>query len=381
MNIELFDYDYPREQIATEPKAQRDQSRLLILDRKTGERSHEKFSDVLKHLNSGDCLAVNDTRVLPARLEGTKQGTGGRAEILLSKRKNIHQWEALIRPSRIKEGSVIEFGEPQYTARVEGRVNGNGSWWVTLSDALSKDLLDKGNIPLPPYMKRVAQDADSEWYQTVYAKNMGSIAAPTAGLHFTDELMKKLKEKGIKLVKLTLSGQSGSGENVIIKKDGTRIKVLVSASSMKDSSGKITGGFAVIKNITKEKNIEKALEATTDIINSIIVQINKDGNVQLINQKGAEILGYQTPAQIVGKNWFENFLPKSIKAKVKKLSDQMLKGNVAINKGFENYVLTKSGKKLMVAWHGEVIKDTKGNIVGHLSAGKIKNDQSSKILR
>jgi PAS domain S-box-containing protein len=124
-------------------------------------------------------------------------------------------------------------------------------------------------------------------------------------------------------------------------------------------------------DMTERKMIEEEIKRTADMCNSIIVQINKIGKVELINEKGAEILGYKKPSQIIGKNWFDKFLPIKTRKKVKAFSDKMLSGKVKINKYFENTVLTKSGKEILIGWHGEIVKDKKGNIIGHLSAGKI----------
>ena len=192
MKLEEFDYNLPEELIAQTPIKQRDTSRLMVLDKKTGEISHKHFYDIIDYLNPGDTLVLNDTKVLPARLIGEKTNTKAVIEVLLLKNKENDTWETLVKPARrIHVGDVVSFG--------------GGLLKLTCTEVKDEGirLLDKlGTMPLPPYIHEKLEDKDR--YQTVYAKEVGSAAAPTAGLHFTEELLAKIEEKGINIVYLTL---------------------------------------------------------------------------------------------------------------------------------------------------------------------------------
>jgi S-adenosylmethionine:tRNA ribosyltransferase-isomerase len=203
MKTDLFDYRYPRSLIATQPCRPRDQSKLLVMHREKKRFEHRQFKDVMEYLKTGDCIVLNDTQVMPVRLEGKKKETGGRVGLLLSKERSSGVWEALIRPGRIKTGTIVELGTAPFNITVLDRMNGEGSWQVKLSRPLRKQLFQKGQAPLPPYMKRLPKAKDKEWYQTVYAQHPGSIAAPTAGLHFTQSLIQRLKRKGILFASVT----------------------------------------------------------------------------------------------------------------------------------------------------------------------------------
>ena len=200
-----FYYDLPEELIAQTPLLQRDHSRLLTLNRETGEINHEHFYDILEHLVPGDCLVINDTRVLPARLYGQKTGGGSAAvEVLLLENLEGDLWDCIVYPGRrLKEGATISFGDGQLTAIVEGvKPDGNRLIRFCYEGIFLEHLERLGTMPLPPYIKEKLQD--QERYQTVYSRNNGSAAAPTAGLHFTPELMKKLEDKGVEIVRVTL---------------------------------------------------------------------------------------------------------------------------------------------------------------------------------
>ena len=200
-----FYYDLPEELIAQTPLLQRDHSRLMTLDRKTGKVSHEHFYNIIDHLVPGDCLVINDTRVLPARLYGQKTGGGSAAvEVLLLENVEGDLWDCIVYPGRrLKEGATISFGDGQLTALVEGvKPDGNRLIRFAYEGIFLEHLERLGTMPLPPYIKEKLQD--QERYQTVYSRENGSAAAPTAGLHFTPELLEKIREKGVDIVRITL---------------------------------------------------------------------------------------------------------------------------------------------------------------------------------
>lgn len=200
-----FYYDLPEELIAQTPLLQRDHSRLMTLDRKTGQVSHEHFYNIVDHLVPGDCLVINDTRVLPARLYGQKTGGGSAAvEVLLLENVEGDLWDCIVYPGRrLKEGATISFGDGQLTAVVEGvKPDGNRLVRFSYKGIFLEHLERLGTMPLPPYIKEKLQD--QERYQTVYSRENGSAAAPTAGLHFTPELLEKIREKGVDIVRITL---------------------------------------------------------------------------------------------------------------------------------------------------------------------------------
>ena len=200
-----FYYDLPEELIAQTPLLQRDHSRLMTLDRKTGQVSHEHFYNIVDHLVPGDCLVINDTRVLPARLYGQKTGGGSAAvEVLLLENVEGDLWDCIVYPGRrLKEGATISFGDGQLTAVVEGvKPDGNRLIRFSYEGIFLEHLERLGTMPLPPYIKEKLQD--QERYQTVYSRENGSAAAPTAGLHFTPELLEKIREKGVDIVRITL---------------------------------------------------------------------------------------------------------------------------------------------------------------------------------
>lgn len=208
MQVEQFDYHLPEELIAQTPLTNRTESRLMTLDKHTGAVEHHSFSYLKTLLKAGDLLVVNDTRVIPARLFGVKADTGAKAEVLLLKALGEDRWEALIRPAkRFKKGSVIRFGDsgekPLLAATVEAEGEMGGRILHFTYEGIFNELLDRlGEMPLPPYIKE--QLPDKERYQTVYAKNEGSAAAPTAGLHFTSQFLEELQEQGVRLAAVTL---------------------------------------------------------------------------------------------------------------------------------------------------------------------------------
>ena len=203
MKTHDFYYDLPQELIAQTPLEQRDASRLMVLNRQTGEISHRHFHDILDYLNPGDCLVMNDSRVLPARLLGHRP-TGGVAEVLLLRDLGNKCWECLVKPGRkLQPGSTVIFGDGELTATVRD-VQEDGNRVVEFHyEGIFLEILERlGKMPLPPYIK--AELADQERYQTVYSREVGSAAAPTAGLHFTKELLEEIRAKGVKTAFVTL---------------------------------------------------------------------------------------------------------------------------------------------------------------------------------
>ncbi len=204
MKTSDFNFELPPELIAQDPLEDRSSSRLLVLDKETGERKHRVFRDILKFLRPGDCLVINDTRVIPARLMGVKKDTGAGIEFLLLKRKENDVWETLVKPGKkCRVGARVTFGEGELEAEVK-EVLPDGNRLVKFSyDGIFEEVLDRlGQMPLPPYITHKLKDKDR--YQTVYAKYDGSAAAPTAGLHFTKELLEQIQEMGVKIARVTL---------------------------------------------------------------------------------------------------------------------------------------------------------------------------------
>lgn len=204
MEVKDFHFDLPEELIAQEPIARRDMSRLLVLDKNSGEIWHRSFRDILEYMCKGDCLVLNNTRVIPARLFGVKKDSLGSIEFLLLNRKDKDIWEVILRPGKkAKPGAVFIFGEGELQGEILEVLEGGNRLVKFQYEGIFEEVLDRlGNIPLPPYIKK--QLEDKERYQTVYSKYEGSAAAPTAGLHFTEELLRKVSEAGIKTAFVTL---------------------------------------------------------------------------------------------------------------------------------------------------------------------------------
>ncbi|MDC7782495.1 tRNA preQ1(34) S-adenosylmethionine ribosyltransferase-isomerase QueA [Priestia megaterium] len=204
MKVDLFDFHLPEELIAQTPLEQRDASRLMVLNKETGSVKHHMFHDLLDYVQEGDCLVLNDTRVLPARLFGIKEDTGANIEVLLLKQTQGDTWETLVKPAkRVKEGTVISFGDGRLTAVCKETSDQGGRLLEFNYEGIFYEVLEQlGEMPLPPYIKERLDD--QERYQTVFAREQGSAAAPTAGLHFTEEMLEQLKEKGVHIAFLTL---------------------------------------------------------------------------------------------------------------------------------------------------------------------------------
>ncbi|MCR4782599.1 MAG: tRNA preQ1(34) S-adenosylmethionine ribosyltransferase-isomerase QueA [Lachnospiraceae bacterium] len=202
----LSDYDYylPEELIAQDPLEKRSDSRMMVLDRETGEYWHRHFYDILDYLEPGDCLVINNTKVIPARLLGAREGTGGKVEVLLLNRKSDTDWETLVKPGKkARVGDRLEFGDGLLKAEVMEVLPDGNRIIRFYFDGIFEEILDKlGQMPIPPYIHHQLKERDR--YNTVYAKYDGSAAAPTAGLHFTKELLQQVKEKGVDIAEVTL---------------------------------------------------------------------------------------------------------------------------------------------------------------------------------
>ncbi len=205
MNVTDFDYHLPEELIAQRPKQKRDDSRMMVVDRQSGQISHEHFYDILQYLKPMDCLVLNDSKVLPARIFGTKIGTGAKVEFLLIKRIKGDRWETMVRPGKkLKPGDRVSFGDVLIGEIIDYGPDGTRIVDFSYEGIFMEKLEQIGHMPLPPYIRREAGEGDKDRYQTVYCREEGSVAAPTAGLHFTKELLSRVEDVGIKIVYVTL---------------------------------------------------------------------------------------------------------------------------------------------------------------------------------
>ncbi len=218
MKVEDFDYNLPEELIAQTPLKKRDSSRLLVLDKNTGEIEHKHFKDIINYLNKGDTLVLNDTKVLPARLIGEKEETHAVIEVLLLKNIENDLWECLVKPARrIKEGTIVSFGNNKLKAKCVKVEDEGIRHFEFIYDGIFLEILESlGTMPLPPYIHEKLSDQSR--YQTVYAKETGSAAAPTAGLHFTKELLKEIESKGVNICYITLHVGLGTFRPVAVEK-------------------------------------------------------------------------------------------------------------------------------------------------------------------
>lgn len=263
MNVKDFYFDLPQELIAQDPLEDRASSRLLVLDRETGEVTHRKFRDILGYLNPGDCLVINDTKVIPARLIGSREGTNAKIEVLLLKRRENDIWETLVKPGKkAKPGTVICFGDGLLKGTVINVVE-EGNRLIQFSyDGIFEEILDRlGQMPLPPYITHQLQDKNR--YQTVYAKHEGSAAAPTAGLHFTKELLQEIEDKGVKLAHVTLHVGLGTFrpvkvENVLDHHMHSEFYMVEESEAEKINQTKRDGGRVICVGTTSCRTIESA---------------------------------------------------------------------------------------------------------------------------
>ena len=261
-----FYYELPEELIAQDPLEDRSSSRLLVLDRKSGAVSHHVFRKITEYLKEGDCLVINDTKVIPARLIGSKIGTGARIEVLLLKRKENNIWETLVKPGKkMKAGAKISFGDGLLTGEVIDIVE-EGNRLIRFSfEGIFEEILDQlGQMPLPPYITHQLQDKNR--YQTVYAKYEGSAAAPTAGLHFTEELFEKLKKKGVLVANVTLHVGLGTfrpvkAEEITEHTMHSEFYSVAPEEADKINAAKAAGGRIVCVGTTSCRTLESAVDS------------------------------------------------------------------------------------------------------------------------
>ena len=260
-----FYFDLPQELIAQDPLEDRSSSRLLVLDKETGEMEHRVFHDIVEYLHEGDCLVLNNTKVIPARLMGTKKDTGATIEVLLLKRRENDIWETLVKPGKkAKPGTVITFGEGLLTGTVVDIVD-EGNRLIQFSyEGIFEEVLDKlGEMPLPPYITHKLQDKNR--YQTVYAKYEGSAAAPTAGLHFTEELLAQVAAKGVKIAYVTLHVGLGTfrpvkEENVLEHHMHSEFYQVTPEAAKLINDTKAAGGRVICVGTTSCRTIESAAD-------------------------------------------------------------------------------------------------------------------------
>ena len=264
MKTSDFDYYLPEELIAQTPLKERDEARLLVLHKKTGEIEHKVFKDIIDYLNPGDALVINDTKVIPARIIGTKEDTGAVIELLLLKDHGEDTWECLSKPQkRLKEGTIISFGDGSLKAEVTKLDNDGITFVKLLYKGILLEILERlGTMPLPPYIHEKLEDGDM--YQTVYAKDYGSAAAPTAGLHFTEELLEKIKEKGIEIIPVTLHVGLGTFRPVMVEdvtnhKMHTESYILTSDSADKLNKVRERGNKIFVVGTTSTRVLETNL--------------------------------------------------------------------------------------------------------------------------
>lgn len=262
MNKSDFYYNLPEELIAQTPVEPRDHSRMLVYDRETGEIEHKHFYDIIDYLKAGDVLVINDTKVLPARIYGVKEGTGAKIEFLLHKRIRLDEWEVLVKPAKkATVGAVIRFSD-ELTATVTGYI-GEGLRTVRFSyDGVFEDILSRvGEMPLPHYIHERLSDGTR--YQTVYARESGSSAAPTAGLHFTPELLQKIKDKGVEIVKVLLHVGLGTfrpvkAENILDHKMHSEYYCVTPEAAAAVNKAKAEGRRVIAVGTTSVRTLESA---------------------------------------------------------------------------------------------------------------------------
>ena len=263
MNIKEFYYDLPEELIAQDPLTDRSSSRLLTLDRNSGAFSHHVFRDIVDFLNPGDCLVINNTKVIPARLMGEKEGTGAGIEVLLLKRKENDVWETLVKPGKkARPGARISFGNGLLVGEVIDVVEEGNRLIKFEYEGIFEEILDQlGQMPLPPYITHRLEDKNR--YQTVYAKHNGSAAAPTAGLHFTPELLEVIKAKGVKVAEVTLHVGLGTFrpvkvENILEHHMHSEFYMVEEEQAAMINETKKNGGRVICVGTTSCRTIESA---------------------------------------------------------------------------------------------------------------------------
>ncbi len=274
-----FYYDLPEELIAQDPLEKRDNSRLLVLDKKSGDREHRQFYNITEYLKKGDCLVINDTKVIPARLLGNKEDSGGAVEILLLSNKGGDVWEAIVRPGKkLRKGARVIFGDGLLRAGIISVLDDGNRLVKFEYEGIWEEILDKlGQMPLPPYITHALKDKDR--YQTVYAKYEGSAAAPTAGLHFTKELLDRVQDMGVNIACVTLHVGLGTfrpvkADNILEHHMHSEVyNVSKEAADMinetKKRGGRVicvgTTSCRTVESASDENGIVKASSASTDI--------------------------------------------------------------------------------------------------------------------
>lgn len=265
MKTQDFYYDLPEELIAQDPLEDRSSSRLLVLDKETGAVSHHVFKDIVGYLREGDCLVINDTKVIPARLIGLKVGTNAKIEILLLKRKSDNIWETLVKPGKkAKVGAKISFGDGLLIGEVVDIVEEGNRLIKFTYEGIFEEILDQlGQMPLPPYITHQLEDKNR--YQTVYAKHSGSAAAPTAGLHFTPELLEEIKKKGIDVASVTLHVGLGTFrpvkvEDITDHHMHSEFYQITEEAANKINHAKENGGRVICVGTTSCRTIESAAD-------------------------------------------------------------------------------------------------------------------------
>ena len=263
MDVKDFYFDLPQELIAQDPLEDRSSSRLLVLDKKSGEIEHHTFRDIVSYLKKGDCLVINDTKVIPARLFGVKEDTQAKIEVLLLKRKENDIWETLVKPGKkAKPGTVISFGDGLLKGTVVDVIE-DGNRLIQFSyEGIFEEILDQlGQMPLPPYITHQLKDKNR--YQTVYAKHEGSAAAPTAGLHFTKELLKEIEDMGVTIAHVTLHVGLGTFrpvkvDNVLDHHMHSEFYVVEEEEAKKVNDAKKNGGRVICVGTTSCRTVESA---------------------------------------------------------------------------------------------------------------------------
>lgn len=265
MKTSDFYFDLPEELIAQDPLEDRSASRLLVLNKETGEREHKIFKNIVDYLNPGDCLVLNNTKVIPARLLGVKEDTGAHVEVFLLKRLDNDNWETLVKPGKkLKPGARVDFGDGLLKCEIK-EVLEEGNRLVHFEyEGIFEEILDKlGEMPLPPYITHKLKDKDR--YQTVYAKYEGSAAAPTAGLHFTKDLLKEIEDKGVKIAYVTLHVGLGTFrpvkvENVLEHHMHTEFYQITKEAAETINSTKDNGGRVICVGTTSCRTVESAAD-------------------------------------------------------------------------------------------------------------------------
>ena len=265
MKRQDFYFELPEELIAQDPLEDRSSSRLLVLDKKTGAVSHHVFREITQYLHPGDCLVVNDTKVIPARLIGSKIGTDAKIEILLLKRKDDQVWETLVKPGKkAKPGARISFGDGLLVGEVLDVVDEGNRLVKFTYDGIFEEILDQlGQMPLPPYITHQLEDKDR--YQTVYAKHSGSAAAPTAGLHFTPQLLEEIKAEGVEIASVTLHVGLGTFrpvkvDNILEHHMHSEFYQIKENEAAKINRAKANGGRIICVGTTSCRTIESAAD-------------------------------------------------------------------------------------------------------------------------